>query len=232
MVQPSSSIVSLSMVFAAGLAGGLWWLGAVETPQLEPLETFLSTLSTEAPAEVHWPRVGEAYPDLELMDLDGQMIHLSKYRGRLLILEPAAICCSGCQAFSGGQEKGGYAGFRPQPGLPSFERLFSRYSAGASLSDPRLTFVQILFYGTSADRPPTLAEARGWAKHFGMDAAPNRVVLIAPPHLLSAQTWAMIPSFQLIDKNFILRADAGNPPRQNLYRELIPLAKTLLQNSN
>ncbi len=222
-MQPPSSIAMTGIVFAAGMVGGLFWLDSEGT-------SLFDSWRTSHQSEVHWPSVGEAYPDLELLDLNGNLVRLSKYRGRVLILEPVAICCPGCQAFSGGNEKGGYAGFQPQSNLPSFERLFSRYSGELSLSDPRLTFVQILFYGSSESRSPTLEEARGWARHFGMDSSANKVVLIAPRHLLSEETWAMIPSFQLLDKDFVLRADAGNPPRQDLYRELIPQVRKLLRN--
>ena len=38
----------------------------------------------------------------------------------------------------------------------------------------------------------------------------------------------MIPGFQLVDRDFILRCDAGNPPRQNLYQELLPMVRTVL----
>jgi hypothetical protein len=112
--------------------------------------------------------------------------------------------------------------------LRSFERCFDEFGGDASLSDDRLLFIQVLYYGPSARRPPTLAEARQWAAHFRA-TTPHGLVLVAPSELLSRETERMMPGFQLVDHDFVLRCDAGNPPRQDLYRELLPMVPHLLR---
>ena len=204
------------------VGGVIWQSGRMPQATLPGVSSPNSNLS--------WPpRAGEPYPDLQLTDLDGQPVRLSRYRGRVLIIEPIGMPCKACQAFAGGHEIGGFGGVRPQPGLKSLEQCFDDFAGGASLSDDRLIFIQVLCYGPSARRPPTLAEARQWAEHFRLSSSPNQVVLVAPRDLLSSETKRMIPGFQLVDHDFVLRCDAGNPPRQDLYRELLPMVPQLLR---
>ena len=105
-------------------------------------------------SNVAWPRVGDEYADLELFNLEGEPVRMSQYRGKVLLIEAIGMPCAACQAFSGAHELGGFGGIQPQPGLQSFERYFQQYAGDASLSDERLVFIQILFYGPSARHAP------------------------------------------------------------------------------
>ena len=135
--------------------------------------------------------------------------------------------CKACQAFAGGHIVGDFDGHRPQPGLKSFDEYFREYT-GLPLSDERVQLIQILFYGPSARKAPTLEDALRWAKHFGPALPNDTIILCGDRSLISSETKAMIPGFQLVDKDFILRCDAGNPPRQDTYRELLPMVRTVL----
>lgn len=189
---------------------------------------YVPGVASDPNADVTWPpQVGQPYPDLTLTDLDGHPVRLSDFRGRVLIIEPVGMSCKGCLAFSGGHNLGQFDGHQPQPGLDSFEAYFRRF-AGHSLSDDRLEFIQILFFGPDGRRAPSLADAQRWARHFGPALPDNATVLFAGAGLIGRETAAMIPGFQLVDRNFVLRCDSGKPPRQDLYRELLPMVPDVL----
>jgi hypothetical protein len=175
------------------------------------------------------PRVGEPYPDLELVDQTGRPVRLSSFKGSVLLIEPVGMTCPACQAFAGAHRRGPYEGIRPQGGLPSIEELVPQYARGVSLSDDRIVFVQILLYSMTMGAP-TPEDARKWAEHFGIDRARNRIVLAGTREFIGQASYDMIPGFQLVDRNFILQFDAsGHRPRHNLFTELLPAIPRLLE---
>lgn len=172
------------------------------------------------------PAVNQFYPELELCDLTGKKVRLSSFAGKVILLEPIGMSCPACQAFVGGDKKGGINGVAPQGGLSSADALLS--AQGVSSSDPRLVRVQLLLYGPALN-VPTLAEAQAWAKHFDFGRRPNEVLLIGDKRYINQFSYDMIPGFQLIDKNFVLRCDAcGHNPKSNMYTELMPMVRKLL----
>lgn len=172
------------------------------------------------------PQVDALYPDLKLSDIEGKPVRLSQFRGKLLLIEPVGIGCRGCQAFAGGHVVGGLFGYQPQSGLKSIHEYAETYS-GTSLDDDRIHVIQILFYGPYASRAPTLDEAKKWAEHYRA-VAPHATVLVAQQSMVNKTTRGMIPGFHLVDRDFILRCAAGNPPHQDLYRDLLPLLGELV----
>lgn len=172
------------------------------------------------------PAVNQFYPELELSDLSGKRTKLSAYAGKVILLEPIGMSCPACQAFVGGDRKGGINGVQPQTGLSSVEALLK--AQGVSTSDPRLVRVQLLLYGPGL-AAPTLAEAQAWSKHFDFGRRSNEVLLLGDQRYINQHSFNMIPGFQLIDKNFVLRCDAcGHNPKSNMYTELIPMVGKLL----
>jgi len=176
--------------------------------------------------ESMWPpQLGEPYPDLTLTDPDGRAVALSSFKGRVILLEPIGMSCAACQAFAGANRArpGPFGGMRPQEGLQSIEEYVEQYAGGVRLDDPRLVYVQLLLYGPSARRAPTLGEARRWADHFGAPGSPRPVVLVGHEHLVGRASYDMIPGFQLVDRDFVLRADStGHRPHDDLWKELLP----------
>ncbi len=88
-----------------------------------------------------WPaKVDQPYPDLKLRNHKGQVVSLSSYKGKVILIEPVGLSCAACNAFAGGNEKGvgGFKGLRPQPGLESIGRYLPIYSNGVQIDDPRL----------------------------------------------------------------------------------------------
>ncbi len=190
------------------------WKVSAQTQQASRFKTF-------------WPPVAnQLYPELELCNISGKRIKLSSYAGRVVLLEPIGMSCPACQAFCGGDKKGGVNGVTPQSGLSAVDTLLA--AQGVSGSDPRLVKVQLLLYGPSLNAP-TLAEAQVWARHFEFGKRENEVLLIGDQRYINQHSYNMIPGFQLIDKNFILRCDAcGHNPKSNMYTELMPMVRKLL----
>lgn len=176
----------------------------------------------EKPA--NWPPVtNQEFPNIKMFDADGKDVELKSLKGTTLIVEPVAMTCSGCQAFSGGHKHGGFGKIQPQPGLKSFEEYFKSYSGGIELNDKRIKFVQIIFYDMQV-KPPTKDDVALWRKHFKMNS-----VYGAKKEFIDNYSFAMIPGFFLIDKNFKLIADStGHNPKVNLYTFLIPETKKYL----
>lgn len=186
-----------------------------------------SLSSNAQAAKLQWPpQLNSPYPDLELMSTSGKKVKLSSFKGKVILIEPIGLSCPACQAFVGADAQGGFKGVSPQQGLPSIETLLKRN--GISPADANLQRVQLLLYSPSMNAP-TLEEAQEWGKHFGFGQAANELILMGEQTYINNDSYNMIPGFQLIDKNFVLRSDAtGHHPKNDLYRELLPMIKQLL----
>lgn len=113
--------------------------------------------------------------------------------------------------------------------MPSVEEAVRSY-ARTPFPDPGLTVVHLLLYGFDMAEP-SLEDARDWASHFGLKESDGHVVLIGSPSTFGNRTRAMIPGFQLVDRDFVLRYDAaGHSPPHDLWRELLPALPSLLEN--
>lgn len=175
-----------------------------------------------------WPPVlNSYYPDVEMQTLSGAKVKLSQYAGKTLLIEPIGMSCPACQAFAGGQGRGGFNGVSPQAGLSSIDTLLS--SSGVSAQDPRLVRIQLLLYGPTL-QAPTLKEAQAWAQHFAFGRRSNEVVLVADGRFQNNASYNMIPGFQVVDKDFVMRSNAtGHQPQNDLYKHLLPTLKSLLK---
>ncbi len=179
------------------------------------------------------PQVGQPYPDLEMVDQTGQKVRLSSFKGKVLLIEPVGMNCPACLGWSGTQKHGPFQGLAGQPGLSPIEDNFSRYAGGISFTDPRIIHIQLLLFNTTM-RPTTAADAKAWAKHFHKDGSENQYVLAGSAELLSPArnlaSYNLIPGFQLVDKDFILRSDStSDNPKTNLWTELLPQVPGLVQ---
>jgi hypothetical protein len=179
-----------------------------------------------------WPPVvGQFYPNVVLKDQTGQVTAISDFRGKVVLVEVVGLTCRACHAFAGGNESwiGPFRGIKPQKGLGSIEQ-YARGYAQLSLDHPDIVFVQLVLYGMDGLSPPAEEDARAWARHFHMDRAKNRVVLIGDQRFISAETRRLIPGFHLIDQNGILRAMSSNDPRHDsLHGSLLPKLATVVK---
>jgi hypothetical protein len=175
------------------------------------------------------PQVGKVYPDLILIDQTGQEFLLSDYKGYIIIIEPVGMNCPACQAFSGAERKGAFQNNPVQKGLPPFKELFPSYTDGLQLPHPKIVFIQLLLYDMSLG-PPAAKHAEIWAEHFGFKKENNEIDAVSPYDLRGKASYNLIPGFQLIDSNFILRSDStGHFPRDGLYWTLLPMVRELLK---
>ncbi len=182
-----------------------------------------------AASGVDWPpEVGKPYPDGTFIHYEGNPVKLSSFKGSVLLIEPVGMTCAACQAFSGAHKYGALGGINPQKGLPSIEELFPQYTDGLSLKNSNIQFIQILFYDMNMGTP-TARDVTDWTEQFRMRRSSNYLVLAAPRAFQGRSTANMIPGFQLVDKDFILRADStGHAPQHDLYRQLLPMVRQLL----
>ncbi len=180
-------------------------------------------------AKSFWPPVlGQAYPDLKLTDQNGKTVQLSSFKGKVILLEPVAMTCAACNAFSGGNQVGPFPGAQAQNGLLSIEEYVAKYSGGASLRKQRIIFVQLVIYNMR-NEAPSKADIKSWANHFKLSGVKNFYVLAGSKDLLTPASWNMIPGFQLIDKNFTLVSDStGHNPKHNLFKTLLPMIKKVM----
>lgn len=175
-----------------------------------------------------WPPVlDQSYPDLELINQDGQKFHLSDFKGKLIIVEPVGMNCPACQAWAGGHEYGPFQGNALQKNLPSFKQSLPLYADGITLPDENIVLVQLLLYDMRLGQPQP-DDAEIWAEHFKMQTSDNHYVAVSPYDMRNNASYNMVPGFQLIDKDFILRSDAtGHHPKHDLYRTLLPMVSDL-----
>jgi hypothetical protein len=175
------------------------------------------------------PRRGERYPNLTLYDQRGRLVSLASLRGKVILLEPVGMTCEACQSLSGAGKVGCFGNQPAQAGVDALEDYFPRYTNGLSLSDPRIAYVQVLLYGLDL-HAPSPANAKAWAHHFKFDERPNVYVLAGTPELIGPASFAMIPGFQLIDKDFVLRAwwYGETSTGDDLWTKLLPMVPQLL----
>jgi hypothetical protein len=186
-----------------------------------------------SPGVAFWPpRIGETYPDLALRDASGNVFRLSSLKGKVILLEPIGMTCTGCQAFSGGNLYGGFRGITAQPGIDSLEKYLALSANGLTFDDPNVAYVQVIIYDMTMNAPST-ADLKQWADHFKLSNRPHVHVLAGTPEMIGPESFAMIPGIQLIDKNFVLRSvHLGHGGGTDLCGELLPMAGRLASGSN
>lgn len=61
---------------------------------------------------------------------------------------------------------------------------------------------------------PTAEDARRWERHFKVSSHKNWMVLAGGPGLINQASYDLIPGYQLVGKDFVLRYDAaGHRPK-------------------
>ena len=162
------------------------------------------------------------------IDQDGNQWNLSRFKGKVVLVEPIGMNCPGCQSFAGAHKKGPYGNIVPQKELSDFEGYFKSYTGGLSLNTEGIVLVELLLYDLKMGQP-TQKDAKGWADHFGMKSRNNHFVVVPVTDMRSRVSYDLIPGYQLIDKNMILRSDStGHNPRDNLWQTLLPMVPKIL----
>lgn len=222
----SSGISPVFLVLILAVAGGGWWVH-------KRYAQLAGDLTESAkPLPFAWPpEVGQPYPDLQLVDDKGQAVSLASYKGKVLVIETAGMSCPACNAFAGANKMGGFSGAQPQGDLSEIEGYVKEYAGGDYLTSPNVVFVQLMLYGPTM-QAPTVAELGAWRDHFKLrERFPNMVLVTGGEKLNIPASYRLVPGFQVVDKDFVLRYDAtGHRPRHNLYTELLPQFGALARN--
>jgi hypothetical protein len=178
------------------------------------------------------PRTGASYPDLTLLDCNGNLFKLSSLKGKVILVEPVGMSCTACQALSGGHACGGFLGVEPQPGISSLDENLARFGGGLTLDNPNIAYVQVVIFNLDL-KAPSVTEVKAWADHFKLTGRPNVYVLVGTPAMLTQASFDMIPGVHLVDRGFVLRSEHfGHGGGSDLYRELLPMTATLVAASN
>lgn len=174
------------------------------------------------------PLIAHSYPDLELIDQEGEPFKLSYLKGKVIVIQPVAMNNSASQGYSGAEDKGSFEKVNFDSSARSFRKIFTEYTQDLVLPHPDLVFIQILLYDMEYEAPKPL-HAKIWAEHFDLRREHNHFVAVSKHRLGGSYANDMIPGFQLIDRDFILRADStGDAPYHDLRYELIPMTTKLL----
>lgn len=174
------------------------------------------------------PERNRAYPDLTLVDQNGNQTRLADFQGKVVLVEMVGMTCPACIAFSGGREKGAFGNVAPQANLEPIHEYLRRFGR-IRIDDPRLVFVQIVLFNQQMEAP-SAADVKSWAEHFGFRTERNQYVLAGLPEMATSASRDIVPGFQLIDKNLILRIDcAGREPADNFYTDLLPQIRQLIK---
>lgn len=184
--------------------------------------------------KLYWPpKIGKGYPtDIDFYDQSGKNVRISDFRGKALFIEYVGMNCPACQAYSGGNKRniGAYGNNEVAQGVLTIDEIFDQgYAGGIKLSDPRLVYIAILLYDMNMGQP-TKEDARKWAAHFKLDKYKQKYVLAPARDMRSQASYNLIPGFQLVDKNLILRSDStGHYPQEDLYGKLLPMIPKILE---
>lgn len=188
----------------------------------------MTELASAAVSISNWPPVdGKAFPSVQLFDHLGREFSLSGLEDRPTLIEYVAMSCAGCQAFAGGNKHGAFGGFATQANLDSIDEYFKQYT-GHELHSSDINFVQLIVYNLDLKTPSTEDLAK-WRKHFELDQS-NSYVVHGGHALANKASFNMIPGFQLLDRNQkVLFDSTGHQPKHDLYRELLPAMKKMLE---
>ncbi len=171
----------------------------------------------------NWPpQINKEYPDLKLYDHIGRTFNLSQYKGRVIVIQPIGMNCPACQAYSGAHKYGPFRDNTVQEYIHSFEDIFYKYIPQLEFNDRHVIFIQLLIYNMDMDHP-SMKDAINWGRHFRISSKKGHYTAVSLVDLRNQDSFKMIPGFQLIDRNFILRSDStGHNPKDDLYYRLIP----------
>lgn len=193
--------------------------------RLFALLLLLTTVGCFGPAP-KLPELREPYPNFELLDASGHTVPLHSFRGNVTLIQTVSMGCAICQSFSGAARLGPFGNVMPHAGISSLESYLNRHAPGA-LKSGKLQIVQIVFFNARGE-PPSAQELTAWSNHFDLGRR-GIIVLGAPMNVSQTIGRKLVPGFQLVDENFILRADStGSIPRHHLTEQLLPQIPKLL----
>lgn len=178
------------------------------------------------------PQLGSKFPEVQLFDHEGKPFSMQSMRGKPTLIEFVAMTCAACQAWSGGNKKGGFEGFLSQHNLQSIEEYYKEFTGGHNIFSSDINFVQLVVYNLHLN-PPSPANLSAWRKHFGFNQHANTFVISGGEPLANRESFHRIPGFMLLDRDLVVRFDAlGHRPRHNLFTQLLKAVPGMIASSH
>lgn len=169
------------------------------------------------------PTLDKTYPDLNLIDQNSSFFKLSSLKGGVIVIIPIAMNNMHSVAFENVSQYGSFRNIPSAQNKKSIEQIIKKFTPTVKLPHVDLIFVHLLLFN-EANTEASIQDAKQWAEHFKLRTHENHVVAVLAEKIPDYAAKQIIPGVQLIDKNFILRADStGATPQQNLERILIPM---------
>ncbi len=216
-----ASIFALVMIAAMGYLGTTFGYPLLSVVQREGWRALHPTGRSEWP-----PRRGQPFPDVALVDSDGQPRKLTEFRGRVVLLHIVGTSCRTSVALAGGKRCGAFDGIEPHAGLCSLAD-YARQLGNFGPDDPRVVIVHLILFD---DRlaAPSATHLREWERHFGVNHETNQLVLGGTPALVTAASRELVPGCLLLDQQCLVRAAAtGREPADDLFSDLLPMIPRL-----
>ncbi|MBL4848361.1 MAG: DUF4034 domain-containing protein [Planctomycetes bacterium] len=174
-----------------------------------------------------WPPLrGKEHPDLTLFDLAGKEVKLSSFKGKVILLHFVATTSPGSIAQAGGFKGESYQGVSPQAGVWRLDKELKE--ANVPVDSPDLIWLQVMVYGPRQG-VPTLSDAKAWAKHFKLAERPRTRVLYTDKRYQVPATYALVPGYFVIDREFKFVYDRANMISADGYTEVANGLKWLLR---
>lgn len=188
-------------------------------------------LPLQIPLPAGWPPTIDApYPDIELTNQSGVTFKLSDYKGKVIIIIPINMNNAHSQALENALFFGSYEGAPYARNVIALDEEIKKYAPELRLPHDDLIFIHLIFHDISYGTPD-IQDADAWARHFQRQKSDNHIVAIPHQRIPTYAANALVPGVQLIDRNFILRADStGATPKTKLREVLIPMMRIALEN--
>ncbi|RMG41610.1 MAG: hypothetical protein D6719_08165 [Candidatus Dadabacteria bacterium] len=179
----------------------------------------------------NWPpHLNSVYPRLVLPTLAGKRFPLERLKGRPFIVEYADARSPVSQGLAGVNMFRPIFGVSPNISIQPIASYFKRYTGGITISSPDFIYVHILLTGPDG-KAPTRDVLRHWVSHFRLKRGPNHIILGGHPDLLTYNVRKIAPGFQVIDRNFVVRASAtGIPGDQVIKGTILPELSHIIKN--
>ncbi len=179
-----------------------------------------------------WPaKMNKPYPEIELIDQDGNEFKLSSLKGKVVIVSFIDMSSPISQAQFGAALSGPF-GFTTQVDkmVYTFDDVL-RKELGGDFTLPHDDVVELgIIVYTQDGGQASVDDAKSWADHFDLSSEDGEIVAVPKKDIRGEESDKIITGFQLIDKNHILRVDSSGPnPKHNLRMTLVPLLPKLLR---
>lgn len=190
------------------------------------------TVNTNENLPNDWPPLmNKPYPNLLLIDQNGQTFNLSQHEGKIIILEYIDMLSPVSQAQSGA----GLLGVYGNKDIVSVDKYMVPFSAALIkngvdtnvLSQNDVIQIKVLVYGD--DGQTTVSDVENWTNHFQLGEEQNVIVATPQKDMRDDSVSMAVGGYQLLDRKMRLRVDSSGPtPKHNLDMTLIPLFEKLV----